>query len=136
METPLPLFELAHPGPLRDQLVAAVLSGAKTATSSLRVFYDLESEALPVAGTRSILVGSDGEQVALVESIAVVQLRLGDVDDAIAHAEGEGFADAGAWRASHEAFWQEELDMMAGGEAVGMDDDTIVVVETFRLVSG
>jgi len=31
----LPVVELAFPGPLRDQLVAAIRSGAKTTTSSL-----------------------------------------------------------------------------------------------------
>ena len=31
----LPLAEFAFPGPLRDQLVAAILSGAKTTTTGL-----------------------------------------------------------------------------------------------------
>ncbi len=46
----LPSFELAYPGPLRDQLVAAVLSGAKTSTSSLLAEFSAEDDPLPVAG--------------------------------------------------------------------------------------
>jgi uncharacterized protein YhfF len=136
METPLPDFELAHPGPLRDRLVAAALSGAKTATSSLRVFYELADEPLPQAGTRSILIGSDGERLAIIESIEVRQFRLCDVDDVIALAEGEGFAGAEEWRRDHEAFWREELALIPGGASIELSDETLVVVETFRVVPG
>lgn len=43
-------MEFAFPGPLRDRLVAAVLSGAKTATSGLVLAYERENEPLPTAG--------------------------------------------------------------------------------------
>jgi hypothetical protein len=35
----LPVMEFAFPGPLRDQLVAAVLGGTKTTTSGLVADY-------------------------------------------------------------------------------------------------
>jgi uncharacterized protein YhfF len=135
MATELPLFELGNPGPLRDRLVAAALSGEKTATSALLVFFELEDEALPVAGSRAVLVDSAGAPVALVELLAVCQVRLGEVDDAIAWAEGEGFADVRAWRRAHENFWRVQLEQIPGGAAVEIDDDSIVVVEMFRLVA-
>ena len=34
MTDELPIFEFAFPGPLRDQLVAAVLDGSKTTTTA------------------------------------------------------------------------------------------------------
>ena len=43
----LPLAEFAFPGPLRDQLVAAILSGAKTTTTGLVADYEHEGESLP-----------------------------------------------------------------------------------------
>jgi len=36
----LPIVEFAFPGPLRDQLVAAILAGEKTTTTSLVADYD------------------------------------------------------------------------------------------------
>ena len=43
----LPVAEFAFPGPLRDQLVAAILDGSKTTTTGLLVEYEREAEPLP-----------------------------------------------------------------------------------------
>lgn len=43
----MPVAEFAFPGPLRDQLVAAILSGTKTTTSALLAGYGPD-EPLPV----------------------------------------------------------------------------------------
>jgi len=134
MDVDLPAFELGWPGPMRNRLVAAVLSGAKTATCSLRATYDLEGEPLPQAGERQALVSSAGERLAVVEIVDVRELRLVEVNDDVAYAEGEGFADAEEWRRAHEAFWTEELATVPGGENVTVDDQALVVVETFRVV--
>src|SRR5262245_507308 len=56
----LPLAEFAFPGPLRDQLVAAILSGAKTSTSGLALEYEREKEPLPEVGQQSAVVDSEG----------------------------------------------------------------------------
>jgi uncharacterized protein YhfF len=135
MSGDLPLFELGWPGPMRDQLVGAVLAGAKTATSSLRVFYDLEDEALPVVGMRSSVVDSNGDHVAIVETMEVRQMPLIDVDVSIAVAEGEGFHSVAEWRAAHEVFWREVMTIVPGGATVQIDDTAIVVVELFRVVA-
>lgn len=129
-------FELAS-GDLRDELVAAVIAGHKTATSSLRVTYDVEGEALPVTG-RYLLVDSDDQFVGVVEVLSVEIVPLGQVTDAVAIAEGEGFADATEWRRAHEAFWRASGEVAAAEKAVpgwALDDDTLVVVEVFRLVA-
>ena len=44
------VLEFAFPGPIRDGLVARVLSGEKTATSSLLVEWEVEEEPLPIVG--------------------------------------------------------------------------------------
>lgn len=46
----MPRTELAFPGPLRDQLVAAILSGSNTSTTGLVVDYEYEGEPLPEGG--------------------------------------------------------------------------------------
>ena len=47
-----PAAEFAFPGPLRDQLVAAILTGAKTTTSGLVADYEHEGSPLPEPGLR------------------------------------------------------------------------------------
>ena len=67
----LPVVEFAFPGPLRDQLVAAILAGEKTTTSGLVVDYEHENEPLPVPGLRQVVVDSAGSPVAVIETTAV-----------------------------------------------------------------
>ncbi len=44
-ETPLPPAEFASPGPLRDSLIASILSGAKTTTTSLLIEYAVDGRS-------------------------------------------------------------------------------------------
>jgi len=124
----LPPFELAYPGPLRDKLVAAVLSGAKTSTSSLLVEYEGGDDPLPVVGQRYLLVGSALEPVGIVETTEVRIMPIGEVDLLFARDEGEGYDTVAAWREAHERFWS------ANVPGVEIDDSTVVVAERFRLV--
>jgi uncharacterized protein YhfF len=117
---------------MRDRLVAAALAGEKTATSSLVALYDLFGERLPRAGDQAVLVGSNGERLAVVETTAVELVELSEVSDEVAMAEGEGFRDAREWRVAHEAFWTSQL-REAGCEPV-IDDSAMVVVEVFRIL--
>ncbi|WP_241522034.1 hypothetical protein [Arthrobacter pityocampae] len=57
-DSSLPHAEFAFPGPLRDALVASILAGRKTTTTSLLVEYDVEGEELPVVGRRQAVVDS------------------------------------------------------------------------------
>src|ERR1017187_5017771 len=95
----LPVAEFAFPGPLRDQLVAAILAGAKTTTSGLVADYDHEEEPLPRPGDRDVVIDSAGEPVAVIETVAVQVVRLADVDLAHALGEGEGHISVAEWRA-------------------------------------
>ncbi len=60
----LPVAEFAFPGPLRDQLVAAILSGGKTTTTGLLADYEREGEPLPRPGLRQAVVDSAGHQAS------------------------------------------------------------------------
>jgi uncharacterized protein YhfF len=63
----LPTAEFAFRGPLRDRLVPAILSGAKTTTSGLVLAYEREDEPLPEVGQVSAVVDSQGRRVAAIE---------------------------------------------------------------------
>ena len=124
----LDLFELAYPGPLRDQLVAAVMSGAKTSTSSLLVEFEHAGEPLPFEGQRRVLVDSELRAVGIVQDTEVRQVPLGEVDLDFAREEGEGYESVASWREAHEEYWN------ASVPGVDLDDSTVVIAERFRLV--
>ena len=130
----LPQAEFAFPGPLRDKLVAAILSGAKTSTTSLAAQYGA-AEPMPAVGDRSAVVDSDGRPVAAIEVTEVRVVRLADVDLRHAIDEGEGYASVAQWRAGHERFWHSaELRGDLGDPGFVVDDDTLVVAERFRVL--
>ncbi len=128
---PLRVCELGFPGPLRDRLVAAVLRGTKTATSSLLADWQRDDEQLPVVGERQLVIDCHDAPVATIEIVAVEILRLGAVDDRVAQAEGESYSTAAGWRAEHERFWTEEVFPDWGNDAPVLDDETQVVVQWF-----
>lgn len=134
-EPALPIVEFAFPGPLRDALVTAILDGRKTATTSTLAEYEIDDEPLPVVGSRQVVVDSNGEAVATIETTAVEVVRLGDVPLAHARDEGEGHDSVEAWRAAHERFWASAPMRAYLGDDFTVDDDTRVVLERFRLTS-
>ncbi len=132
----LPVEEFAFPGPLRDRLVGAVLSGAKTSTTGLLTQYEIEGEPLPEPGRRGAVVDSAGRIVAVTELTDVRVVPLAEVDLRHALDEGEGYATVAEWRAGHERFWHgEELRAALGDPGFTVDDTTRVVLERFRLVA-
>jgi len=132
----LPPAEFAFPGPLRDQLVAAILAGTKTTTTGLLADYQHEGDPLPVPGDRQAVLDSAGQPVAVIETTAVRVLRLGEVDLAHALGEGEGYSSVAEWRAGHERFWHSaDMRDALGDPGFTVDDGTLVVAEAFRLVA-
>lgn len=129
-------MQFAFPGPLRDQLVGAILAGTKTTTTGLVADYEHDGEPLPWPGLRQAVIDSAGNRVAVIETTAARVLRLGDVDLAHAVGEGEGYRSVTEWRAGHERFWHStEARDALGDPGFTVDDDTLVVAQTFRLVS-
>ena len=129
--------EFAFPGPLRDQLVAAILDGTKTTTTGLVGDYEREGEPLPRPGDREVVIDSAGAPVTLIEIVAVRVVRVGDVDLVHAIGEGEGYKSVADWRAGHEAFWHSaEMRESLGDPSFTVNDDTLAVATEFRVVAG
>jgi len=132
----LPAWGFAFPGPLRDELTALALAGTKTTTAGLLAEMEAEGEALPVPGTREVLLDSDERAVAVIETVDCRVARLADVDDRHAIDEGEGYANAHEFRVAHERFWNGYLDDLRttlGDPTFVLDDDTLVVLQRFRV---
>lgn len=131
----LPPALFALPGPLRDSLVAAVLSGAKTSTTGLLTEYEVAGEPLPVVGGRMAVMDSAERPVAVLEVTDVRVLPLGEVDLRHALDEGEGYTTVAEWRAAHERFWHgAQIREVLGDPGFTVRDDTLVVAERFRVV--
>lgn len=132
----LPAAEFAFPGPLRDLLVAAILSGEKTSTSALLIGYERDDEPLPQVGQLSAVLDSAGSRVAVIEVTDVRTARLADVDLRHALDEGEGYESVEQWRTGHEEFWHSaESRAELGDPGFTVTDDTMVVLERFRLAA-
>ncbi len=132
----LPKAEFAFPGPLRDQLVAAILDGSKTSTTGLVADYEHEDEPLPAPGDRLAVVDSADHPVAVIEVTGVRVVPLAEVDLPHAVDEGEGHTTVAEWRADHERFWHSpEVRAALADPAFTVDDATPVLLERFRLVA-
>ncbi len=134
--TTLPVCEFAFPGPLRDQLVAAVLDGSKTSTTATLIEYAVEQEELPLVGLREAVIDSDGRRVAVIEMTEVRQTRLADVDLQHAIDEGEGFTTVAQWRAGHEEFWHSaDMREAMNDPHFTVDDETMLVLQRFKVIA-
>ena len=133
----LPAWGFVFPGPLRDELTALALDGTKVATAGLAVDYVVDGDFPSRPGDREVLLDSDGRPVAVIEITRVDLSTIALVSDEFARAEGEGYADARAWRVSHERFWNGYIDDLRAGlhdPAFELTDSTVVVCEWFRVV--
>lgn len=133
----LSVGEFAFPGPLRDQLVAAIIAGTKTTTTGLLADYELDAEPLPRPGDRQVIIDSAGIPVALIEMADVRVVRLGDIDLPHVLGEGEGYASVAEWRSGHERFWHSrQYREYRGDPGFTVNDDTLAVAQRFRVVPG
>jgi uncharacterized protein YhfF len=131
----LPVAEFGFPGPLREQLVAAILSGEKTSTTGLLEEFRRAGEPLGTVGGRELVIDSHGRGVAVIETTSVEVMRMGDVGLPFAIDEGEGFETLEAWRDAHVRFFTSpEMTGALGEPPVLIDDATDVVCFRFRLV--
>ena len=131
MEGELPKAEFGFPGPLRDQLVAAILRGEKTSTTGLFEHYQREGVTPGPVGKRLRVVDSDGRGVAVIEVTESEVKPMREVDLAFAIEEGEGFETLDEWRDAHIRFFTSpEME----DPPATIDDDTLVVCYRFRLL--
>jgi uncharacterized protein YhfF len=130
----LPKVEFAFPGPLRDSLVAAILSGKKRSTSALLRGYELDDEPLPQVGRRAVVVDSSGTGVGVIETTGVEVVALRDVSLQHALDEGENYVDVEDWCIGHLRFWNSAEVRAEVGDDFVIDDDTLVVLEQFVLI--
>jgi uncharacterized protein YhfF len=109
-----------------DALGLLVRDGQKRATTSLLSEYEEEGEPLPAVGNLSVVLDGRGAPMCVIRTVHVEVRAFGLVDEAFATVEGEGDGSLEYWRKEHARFFA------SLGKSV--DDDTMVVLETFELL--
>lgn len=84
-----------------DELLALVLAGTKTGTSSALSDFDADDVSLPVVGELAIILDGQGHPAALIRTTQVEIVAFDDVDAGFAAAEGEGDQPVESWRTEH-----------------------------------
>ena len=131
----LPRDEFAYPGPLRDKLIASILDGSKTTTTSLFAEYLKDGDEPSPVGALSVPIDSQGKPVCVLRQEASYTCRLADVTLERAINEGEGYRTVAQWRKAHESFWSSpEFVAELDDPDFRLDDDTVVVCERFELI--
>lgn len=116
-------FSFGDSPELKDELLALVLSGKKTATCGALRDYSEGKEAMPVIGRRDVVLDGAGEPAAVIETLSLEIKRFDDVTPEFSDREGEG--PYAKWRAEHEAYFARNG---------GFSPDMELVCERFKLV--
>lgn len=111
-----------------DDLANKVLSGEKTATSSLHDYYKLGlKEKSKLNDCISILDSSETE-VAIVEIIKIEIVKFKDITESFAKEEGDG--DLTNWTNIHQTYYSQQLAVINKE----LTENTELVCEWFQLV--
>ncbi len=110
-----------------DELLALVLTGTKTATSSARYEYDEDGEDLPTPGMLAIVMDGAEHPRALIRTTGVQVVRFDAVSAEHAWAEGEGDRSLEGWQRVHSKFF--------AGPGGAVDPEMLVVLERFVVLA-
>lgn len=123
---PPPAWSFGDNPVLADELLGAVLSGGKTATSSSHWEYGADVP-LPQVGELSIILDGAGHPRALIRTTSVDVVPFDQVSADFAAAEGEDDGSLEAWQTGHRDYFTRVL---VGHE---FREDMPVVCERFEL---
>lgn len=117
---------------MADELLACVLSGEKTGTSSLHLLYELEleQENMPEVGEYSVILDGNDEAQAIIGTKVVEIVPYANMSEVHAYLEGEGSRTLAYWRSVHQPFFEKEL----AEYQLAFSEDMLIVYELFELL--
>jgi len=115
---------------IADELAQLIVDGKKTATCSIYSLYEIENEPLPAVGQYTIVLSSKDDPVAIVRTSEVLIVKMNEVPEELALAEGEGDLTYQYWWNSHKEAFTAEL----GEHGMDFREDMLLVFEKFELV--
>ena len=107
-----------------------IVKGIKTATCSMKYWYDNRGEKMPTVGHLHVVTTWGGEPVTIVETLSVSECTFSEVNEKFAYAEGEGDRSLKWWRQTHWEFFTTEC------AEIGIEptQDMVLILEQFRVV--
>lgn len=117
---------------MADELLAHVLKGEKTGTSSLHLLYELslEDEKIPEVGSYSVLLDGANQAQAIICTKVVDILPYSQISEVHGYLEGEGDRSLSYWRRVHQPFFEQELEEYG----LAFSEDMLIVYELFEVV--
>jgi uncharacterized protein YhfF len=115
---------------LADELAALIMAGTKTATCSALWEWEIEGEAIPTIGLKTILLNSALQPLCVLETTEVTLRAYQEVDAAFARDEGEGDLSLDFWREAHWRFFSRTLGKIGKEPTMDMP----LVCERFRVI--
>jgi uncharacterized protein YhfF len=116
----LEAFSFGNSSAMADELGALVVAATKTASC-----WSVRDGPITQVGKRMVMLDGAGRPWAVIETVELTHRRFDEVDEALAHDEGEGDRTLADWRDGHRRYFTAE-----GSFAPDMD----LWCERFRLV--
>lgn len=107
-----------------------ILNGEKTATCSMKYWYESGLEPMPCVGNLQIVTDWYGNPTSIIETTDVSLCRFSDVTAEFAAMEGEGDKSLAWWRKAHWTFFSSECTELG----IEPKKDMLLVLERFGVV--
>ena len=127
-DTPYQVWYFGNTSEMARELAELVLSGKKTATTSLLETNRRQPENAPVENGYSVVTDLEGRPLCVIRTSSICHVPFRDVDASFAFDEGEDDRTLVSWRKAHlEYFTREAAEL-------GFDESSIVCCERFKLL--
>jgi len=113
-----------------DELSQLIVEGKKTATCSAYALYEIEKQPLPTVGLYTIVLNSKNEPVVIIKTTEIQILKMNEVPEELAIAEGEGDLTFEYWWNGHKNYFTTEL----AEYGLEFSEDMLLVFERFEVV--
>ena len=113
-----------------DELSQLIVEGKKTATCSAYALYEIEKQPLPTVGLYTIVLNSKNEPVTIIKTTEIQILKMNEVPEELAIAEGEGDLTFEYWWNGHKNYFTTEL----AEYGLEFSEDMLLVFERFEVV--
>ena len=107
-----------------------ILAGEKTATCSMKYWYESGLERMPREKDLQVVTDWNGNPTSIIETLEVSVCKFSDVSPEFAAAEGEGDKSLKWWRATHGEFFSRECIE----EGIEPNQSMPIVLEKFKVV--
>ena len=107
-----------------------VRMGKKTATCSMKYWYESGQVPMPKVGHLHVVTDWEGAPSSIIQVTEVEEASFSAVSAGFAHAEGEGDRTLEWWRKAHWAYFSGEC----AGIGIEPSENMVLILERFRLV--